>query len=69
MNGEPRGNGGGATAPEDSAIKESILSQFKKLLTTNLVVRLNNFSMWKVSTSKGKAPPKEFISGRASYEL
>jgi len=39
-------------------------------MTTNLVVRLNNFSMWKVSTSKAKSTPKEFLSGdRQRYSL
>ena len=31
-------------------------------MTTNLIVRLNNFSLWKVSTSKAKSTPKEFMS-------
>ena len=31
-------------------------------MTTNLIVRLNNFSLWKVSTSKAKTTPKEFMS-------
>ena len=44
--------------------------QFGKLMTTNLIVRLNNFSMWKVSTSKAKSTPKEFLSGdRRRYSL
>ena len=39
-------------------------------MTTNLIVRLNNFSMWKVSTSKAKSTPKEFLSGdRRRYSL
>lgn len=44
-------------------VKEVLVTQFRKLMTTNLVVRLNNFAMWKVSTSKAKTPPKEFLSG------
>ena len=48
---------------ETEQLKESINAQFKKLLTANLVVRLSNFSMWKVSTSAGKVAPQEFITG------
>ena len=48
---------------ETEQLKETINAQFKKLLTANLVVRLSNFSMWKVSTSAGKVAPQEFITG------
>ena len=48
----------------ESEVKNALLSQLQKLMTTNLVVRLNNFSMWKVSTSNAKSAPKEFISGK-----
>lgn len=48
----------------DANIKDTILSQLKKLLTANLVVRLSNFTLWKVSTSKEKKEAKEFISGK-----
>ena len=40
-----------------------LVTQFRKCLTTNLVVRLNNFTLWRVSTSKVKVAPKEFLSG------
>ncbi len=44
--------------------REVILAQLRKLMTANLVVRLANFTFWKVSTSKEKKEAKEFISGR-----
>jgi hypothetical protein len=44
-------------------ITDVLVTQFRKLMTTNFVVRLNNFTMWKVSTSKVKTSPKEFLSG------
>ena len=49
----------------DEAVRTALLSQLGKLMTTNLVVRLNNFAMWKVSTSNAKSAPKEFISGKS----
>lgn len=48
---------------QESGARDSILSQFKKLMTANLIVRLANFTFWKVSTSKEKKDAKEFISG------
>ncbi|XP_059079286.1 bridge-like lipid transfer protein family member 3B isoform X2 [Tigriopus californicus] len=60
-NGDVRGSKG--MSDKDSAIRETILSQYKKLLTTNLVLRLSNICMWKVSTTKAKSTSKEFISG------
>lgn len=48
-------------------MRETILSQLKKLLTANLIVRLANFTFWKVSTSKEKKEAKEFISGESLY--
>ena len=48
----------------DSNSTDMLMSQFRKLMTTNLVVRLNNFTLWKVSTSKVKSPPREFLAGK-----
>ena len=52
------------TSKSDSNVADVLVTQFRKLMTTNLVVRLNNFTMWKVSTSKVKMAPKEFLSGK-----
>ena len=49
---------------QDSNTADLLMSQFRKLMTTNLVVRLNNFTLWKVSTSKVKSAPKEFLAGK-----
>ena len=53
-------NNGGESA---SDMADILVTQFRKCLTTNLVVRLNNFTLWRVSTSKVKVAPKEFLSG------
>ena len=47
-----------------SDMADVLVTQFRKCLTTNLVVRLNNFTLWRVSTSKVKVAPKEFLSGK-----
>lgn len=50
--------------------RNALLSKYQKLMTTNLIVRLKDFAMWKVSISKGKTAPKEFLSGdRQRYSL
>ena len=54
---------------ETEQLRETIGAQFKKLLTANLVVRLANFSMWKVSTSAGKVAPQEFITGESNKSI
>lgn len=54
---------------ETDSVSDVLVCQFRKLLTTNLVVRLNNFTLWKVSTSKVKAPPKEFVTGKPFKSL
>ena len=51
-------------------VRNALLGQFHKLMTTNLIVRLKDFAMWKVSISKGKTAPQEFLSGdRQRYSL
>ena len=49
---------------DSSDMADILVTQFRKCLTTNLVVRLNNFTLWKVSTSKVKSAAKEFLSGK-----
>ena len=57
-------NQGSRNEVPDSNTADLLMSQFRKLMTTNLVVRLNNFTLWKVSTSKVKSAPKEFLAGK-----
>ncbi|CAB4066177.1 UHRF1-binding protein 1,UHRF1-binding protein 1-like [Lepeophtheirus salmonis] len=45
----------------EHSVHHNILSKYDKLMTANLIIRLSNFSFWKVTTSKGKIIPKEFI--------
>lgn len=61
-------NGAGKSNAAAGETQEHVLlTQFRKLMTTNLVVRLNNFTLWKVSVSKGKIAPKEFLSGKLFF--
>lgn len=57
-------NNGGGNGSDSSDMADILVTQFRKCLTTNLVVRLNNFTLWKVSTSKVKSAAKEFLSGK-----
>ena len=60
----PNVKNNGGNGNESSDMADILVTQFRKCLTTNLVVRLNNFTLWKVSTSKVKTAPKEFLAGK-----
>ena len=60
-------NKAAAVAAAGDNVSDVLVTQFRKLMTTNLVVRLNNFTLWKVSTSKVKVQPKEFLSGKKDF--
>ncbi|XP_071525078.1 bridge-like lipid transfer protein family member 3B isoform X2 [Panulirus ornatus] len=55
------GEGGGTT--QSSPLKCVVATQLRKLMSSCLVLRVNDFCVYRVSTSKRKQAPKEFISG------
>ncbi|KAK8387641.1 hypothetical protein O3P69_018272 [Scylla paramamosain] len=57
-----------ATPPGDgvaqvSPLKGVVATQLKKLMSSCCVLRVNDFCVYRVSTSKRKQTPKEFVSG------
>lgn len=46
-----------------SPMKKHILDNFAKLMTTCVILRIEDFSLYRVTTSGKKSMPKEFISG------
>ncbi|XP_022906277.1 bridge-like lipid transfer protein family member 3B isoform X2 [Onthophagus taurus] len=61
------------TSPEQSPqrshvsqnrLKQGVLSQFKKIMTTCVIIRVENFTVYKVTTSGKKQALKEFISAQ-----
>ncbi|MPC73005.1 hypothetical protein E2C01_067321 [Portunus trituberculatus] len=63
-----------ATPPGDGAaqvspLKGVVATQLKKLMSSCCVLRVNDFCVYRVSTSKRKQTPKEFVSGKLNYLL
>lgn len=50
-----------------AASTKQILDNFNKLMTACVVLRIENFMLYRVTTSGKKSMPKEFISGTHSY--
>jgi hypothetical protein len=48
-------------------VKNYVLEQLAKLMTTCIVIRISNFTLYQVTTSTRKAVPKEFITGNIHY--
>lgn len=57
---------GGATTPPvlSSPLKNKVLENFSKLMTSCVIVKIEDFTMYRVTTSGKKQMPKEFISGK-----
>lgn len=62
---------GGATTPPvlNSPLKNKVLENFSKLMTSCVIVKVEDFTMYRVTTSGKKQMPKEFISGKFSLIL
>ncbi|XP_001601171.2 UHRF1-binding protein 1-like isoform X3 [Nasonia vitripennis] len=52
-----------AQHPSGNPVKNYVLEQLAKLMTTCIVIRIDDFTLYKVTTSSRKAMPKEFITG------
>lgn len=62
---------GGTTTPPvlNSPLKNKVLENFSKLMTSCVIVKVEDFTMYRVTTSGKKQMPKEFISGKFSLIL
>jgi hypothetical protein len=57
----------GSTATHGSTgnpVKNYVLTQLAKLMTTCVILRIQDFTLYQVTTSKRKQMPKEFITGK-----
>lgn len=52
--------------PSGNPVKNYVLEQLAKLMTTCIVIRIDDFTLYKVTTSSRKTMPKEFISGNST---
>ncbi|XP_011309314.1 UHRF1-binding protein 1-like [Fopius arisanus] len=51
------------TQPSGNVVKNFVLEQLSTLMTTCIVIRINDFTVYKVTTSTRKPTTKEFITG------
>ncbi|XP_012273649.1 UHRF1-binding protein 1 [Orussus abietinus] len=49
--------------PSGNPVKNYVLEQLAKLMTTCVIIRIDDFTLYKVTTSSRKPSPKEFIAG------
>lgn len=49
--------------PSGNPVKNYVLEQLAKLMTTCVIIRIDDFTLYKVTTSSRKPVPKEFIAG------
>ncbi|XP_012267843.2 UHRF1-binding protein 1-like isoform X1 [Athalia rosae] len=50
--------------PSGNPVKNYVLEQLAKLMTTCVIIRMDDFTLYKVTTSSRKPVPKEFISAQ-----
>ncbi|KAJ4435634.1 hypothetical protein ANN_18250 [Periplaneta americana] len=53
----------GAHVSTGNPVKNYVLTQLAKLMTTCVIIRIQDFTLYQVTTSKRKQIPKEFIAG------
>ncbi|XP_036139233.1 UHRF1-binding protein 1 isoform X5 [Monomorium pharaonis] len=49
--------------PSGNPVKNYVLEQLAKLMTTCIIIRIDDFTLYKVTTTSHNPMPKEFISG------
>lgn len=57
------------TSQMSSPMRKHVLDNFSKLMTSCVIVRLEDFTLYRVTTSGKKQMPKEFISGEFDDNL
>lgn len=50
-----------------SPMKKHILDNFSKLMSSCVILRIEDFTLYRITTSGKKAMPKEFISGNCFF--
>lgn len=49
--------------PSGNPVKNYVLEQLAKLMTTCIIIRIDDFTLYKVTTTSRNPMPKEFITG------
>ncbi|XP_071452381.1 bridge-like lipid transfer protein family member 3B isoform X2 [Hetaerina americana] len=53
---------GASKTPSGNVVKNHVLNQLSMLMTTCIILRIENFTLYRVTTSKKKTKPREFIA-------
>lgn len=57
------------TPSQSSPAKQIIANNLAKLMTSCIILRIEDFTLYRVTTSGKKQMPKEFIAGNMSYRF
>ena len=53
--------------PSGNPVKNYILEQLAKLMTTCIIIRIDDFTLYKVTTTSRNPVPKEFVTGMCKF--
>lgn len=53
--------------PSGNPVKNYVLEQLAKLMTTCIIIRIDDFTLYKVTTTSRNPTPKEFVAGIFTY--
>lgn len=56
-------------SPNSNPLHFSILHQLRQLMSSCLVVRLGDVTLYRVTTAKSRQTPKEFIAGNTAFPI
>lgn len=56
-------------SPQVNPVKNYVISQLAKLMTSCVILRIEDFTLYRVTTPKRKQMPKDFISGKLYFYL
>ena len=51
----------------DASMNKKVLENYQKLMTACVILRIEDFTLYRVTTSGKKQMPKEFISGNTHF--
>lgn len=69
LNGNQSGASTPTQTPMPSPMRKHVLDNISKLMTSCVIVRMEDFTLYRVTTSGKKQMPKEFISGKCHNQF
>lgn len=53
-----------SSSPSNNSVKTDLINQLAKLMTACVILRVEDFTLFRVTTPNKKQAPKEFIKGK-----